>query len=157
MNTNTYFGKTTEQRFWAKVKKTNGCWDWLGTQSKGYGFISISGKMYLVHRFAYQLFNGDIPKGTGWHGICVCHRCDNRSCVNPEHLFLGTHKDNMADMVAKGRMKGEKHPTAKHTQKEVDKIRKMYKTGKYSQHGLARMFGVTHTNIYAIVHRKIWK
>jgi DNA-binding XRE family transcriptional regulator len=156
MHTNIYLNKSTEERFWGKVKKTRGCWNWLGTKSRGYGFISISGKMNLVHRYSYWLHNGDIPNGSGWHGTCVCHTCDNRSCVNPKHLFLGSHRDNMDDLVKKGRIRGEKHQTAKHTQKDVDKIRKLYKTGKYSQHQLARMYGVTNTNIYAIVNNKLW-
>lgn len=158
MNTNTYLGRTTEQRFWDKVKKTDGCWEWKGSHSKGYGQIAIGGgRSMLVHRFSYWLHNGDIPKGEGWHGVCVCHRCDNRSCVNPAHLFLGTHDDNMKDARRKGKFSKQENGRSKHTLENVEAIKRMYGSGKYSQRELGAIFGVTHTNVYAICKGIIWK
>lgn len=138
-------------------KLPNGCWEWQGSKSRGYGQIEANGKPYLVHRFSYWLHYGEIPKGKGWHGLCVCHSCDNRFCVNPDHLWLGTHADNMRDAKQKGRFSGENAGNVKHTFKDVAKIKEMYATGKYSQRKLGKMFGVSHTNIYAITKGKLWK
>lgn len=101
-----------EVRFWAKVRKgaPDECWQWLGAKSAlGYGSI-IAGSRYTgdsgprhAHRVSWELTNGPIPPGEGYHGTCVCHRCDNPSCVNPAHLFLGSQLDNIADRHAKGR------------------------------------------------------
>ncbi len=88
-----------EERFWVKVTRTTGCWEWQGTiGSKGYGFFKLNRKNQYAHRISYELAYGPIPKGK-----LVCHRCDNPRCVKPKHLFLGTHKDNLQDMVNKGR------------------------------------------------------
>jgi hypothetical protein len=94
-------------RFWAKVKKLpdGGCWLWTANKNNsGYGMFRPGGleQKKLAHRLSYAEENGPIPKGEGYHGTCVLHKCDTPSCVNPDHLFLGTHKDNMADKVAKG-------------------------------------------------------
>ena len=94
-------------RFWSRVQKGEGCWLWTGPlDNKGYGLEMDGDKIRLAHRLMYERSRGPIPAG-----LFVCHHCDNPRCVNPEHLFLGTLQDNVADMVAKGRqLKGERHP-----------------------------------------------
>ena len=88
------------QRFLMMVdRRPEGCWPWRGTiGANGYGNVRIGGKRISAHRLAYEVFCGPIPAG-----LLVCHRCDHPSCCNPGHLFLGTSKDNSADMLAKGR------------------------------------------------------
>lgn len=98
-------------RFWEKVNKTDSCWEWIGARlPKGYGFMTVKRdgqkRNYYAHRLAYSFVHGDIPEG-----FVICHRCDNPSCVNPDHLFLGTYADNTHDAMAKGRPIGRPRRT----------------------------------------------
>lgn len=89
------------QRFFDKVQKTETCWIWTAAirGKSGYGCLKYRNKIIDAHRVSWMIHYGEIPKG-----LCVCHHCDNRKCVNPNHLFLGSHKDNMQDCSLKGRI-----------------------------------------------------
>ena len=131
------------------------CWIWSWWRNpKGYGTVKLNGRTMKAHRLSYEVANGPIPKGSGYHGTCVCHKCDVPACVNPEHLFLGTHRENVADRDGKGRVssgdrhytrtrpekvpRGERHCRAKLTESDVMEIRKA--TGTYVE--IAARFGV---------------
>lgn len=94
--------KDLASEFKKRVDRSGECWEWTGhRQTQGYGQVQVNAKLWTAHRLAWTLYNGPIPDGK-----LICHSCDNPGCVNPEHLFLGTHADNMEDMVAKNRSKG---------------------------------------------------
>lgn len=136
-----------KQRFLAKVEKvSSGCHEWqAGINRGGYGKLWFRGECSVpAHRVAHTLFIGAIPEGGN-----VLHRCDNRKCVNPEHLFLGTQRENIYDMDDKGR-RGTKSSL---TYSDVDEIRKML-ADRYSQEVIAKKFGVDQTTISRIKLRK---
>ena len=146
------------KRFWAKVDKTKSCWLWCAsTRGNGrYGNFYFDGKNQQAHRIAYQIKHGTIPEG-----MHVLHRCDNTLCVNPEHLFLGSHKDNMLDRNLKGRAKGgslpgDLNPNIKLTREIVLEIRQRHNNGE-TQAALSRIFKVSDMTIHKIVTRKTWK
>jgi hypothetical protein len=139
-------------RFWRRVVVAGArdCWVWVGlTNSSGYGRIFKSRYRSLIaHRLSWEIKMGKIPTG-----MCVLHKCDNRLCVNPRHLFLGTRGDNAADMVRKNRTaKGEGHSQSKLSEKEVLEIRKRKDQSK----ALAKRFAVSIGTINEIRRRATW-
>lgn len=148
-------------QFWSHVEKTGGCWLWRGTKRnpeprRAYGVFRKDGQRVSAHRLAWELQYGPIPAGRGYHGTCVLHSCDNPSCVRPQHLFLGTNGDNVADSVRKGRRaRGERSATAKLTEKQVKAIRQRAAAGETCSI-LAKAFGVSSPTISGIVRRKYW-
>jgi hypothetical protein len=140
------------ERFRAKYRKAeSGCWIWIAAKDKdGYGGIQVRGEKERAHRVAWNLYRGEIPDG-----LVVCHRCDNPSCVNPAHLFLGTISDNNADKVAKGRHpRCETHGMAKLSTEEVEAIRA---AKGVLQKDLAREYGVSKSLIGAIRQGIAWR
>jgi len=153
------------------VKQENGCWEWNKHLDKdGYGQISVKGtdgihRNCRSHRVMYELKHGEIKDG-----LLACHTCDNRKCCNPDHIFLGTAKDNAEDMVAKGRSvvssgaftsektKGEKNGRSLLTQEDVDEIRARRDKGlKYGElKAMAEEFGIAYVTIQKIVAGKLW-
>ena len=148
---------TIQERFEANFTKGDGCWNWEAYKDRdGYGRIVNAGKKRGAHRIAYQLYVGEIPDE-----LQVLHRCDNPSCVNPAHLFLGTVADNMHDCMNKGRftlpvhLSGGKAGGAKLTEEQVKTIREMRAAG-VMQNDIAREFGVVRHTISRIVHHYSW-
>ena len=147
--------RVVDLRFWGLVDQTPGqgpngdCWEWTkGRVGLGYGRLSVGKGEVRAHRFAFSTAFGPIP-----NGMMVCHRCDNPACCNPNHLFLGTHDDNMADMAMKGRsLQGVKHHKAKLNDAEVRAIR----LDGRMQIELAEAYGVTQGLIGMIKRREIW-
>jgi len=128
----------------------SGCWIWTGGMSKvGYGICSSENKKTVsAHRLSYRVFKCEIPDG-----MVVAHKCDNKLCVNPDHLWIGTHKENSNDMVKKGRSAfGEKCGKSKLNQKNVDFIRSSH----LSHRALGKMFNVSHANIGYIKRNQTW-
>ncbi len=206
-------------RFWSKVDK-NGplpdqtnphyagldrCWVWTASKyKKGYGTIWWNGKPRTTHRLSWEIANGPIPEGEGYHGYCVLHICDRENCCNPTHLKLGSHLENMIDRDNKGRNnplsgddhyarlqperlargerhgsrtkpecvprgdrngtrtkpesrpRGTKHSMAKINEELVVRIREIYAAGGINQEALGAMFGLSQSNISAIVCHKLW-
>lgn len=135
-----------------RLNEATGCMEWTRSCDRdGYGYVQAGDSLKRVHRVAYERAKGPIPKGK-W----VLHRCDNPKCGNPEHLFLGGNKENVADKVAKGRHAfGEKGGRAKLTEEAVVSIRTEYAKGE-RQVDLAKRYGVHQTQISLIVTRKEW-
>jgi hypothetical protein len=158
--------RTTEASFWSHVTKIpEGCWIWTGRSrdNHGYGQFVHQGQHWKAHRLSWTFTNGPIEKG-----LCVCHRCDTPECVRPDHLFLGTHRENMSDMRDKGRWtnhykgqwgayapRGERHWSTKLTEADIVTIRQRYAAGE-SLTTLSQAYKMTRTNASHIVRRKTW-
>ena len=138
--------------FLFNVRKGRGCWLWLRATTHGYGVLWINGRLDKAHRVSYRLFVGSIPKG-----MFVCHKCDNRACVKPSHLFLGTQLDNMRDAARKFRMRqADNHPRAKLTSDDVRQIL-TYVSGGVLHRDVASIFGVHRSLVSMISEGKWWK
>lgn len=153
------------ERFWAKVNQTSGCWEWTGSRNpKGYGQIQRGGRgggLVLTHRLSWEIHNGSIPDS-----LFVLHKCDNPACVRPDHLWIGSKAENTADMMAKGRhktappkrlLRGEDHPNARLTNDIVSAIRERCASGELSQSEAGRVYGLTSGSVNRIVKRLRWK
>lgn len=154
-------------RFWQRVNKTETCWEWTGSKllppTLPYGRFKVGGRDTRAHVYSWIIHFGSVP-----NGLCVCHRCDNPSCVNPSHLFVGTYADNNHDREAKGRTVlrsgrgespfGERHPLAKLSEVIALTIRENYKAGLrgFGAKTLAKRFGVSKPTIQAVINRETW-
>lgn len=142
-------------RFMRKVDTSGECWRWLGyiCPRIGYGKFQLGGRCFTANRAAWQLFYGEEPASV----LDVCHTCDNRWCVRPEHLFLGTRAENLADMAAKGRsLKGERSRVAVLNYARAAEIRhERVSTGRTFA-SIARSFGVSETTVRSVVHGQRW-
>jgi hypothetical protein len=146
--------------FWSGVKRKDdiSCWNWTRGKSGGYGIMRWRGRYTRTHRISWEIRFGKIPEGK-----FVLHRWDNRTCINPAHLFIGTQQDNMADMNKKGRHGGPIGDQVFTCKLDRDKVKQIlvefYNTpkflGKISR--LSERYGVSRSTICAIVYRKIWK
>ena len=149
-----------EDKFWARVVPgdPDECWEWQGTMHyKGYGMLPLNKKKDLAaHRVSWELANKtQVPEG-----LVVRHKCDNRRCVNPNHLETGTHKDNAQDRVQRGRsadFSGEKNPRAKLSEEHVNEIRhKWFTHSVVNKAQLAREYNVHPTLIYDVINYRSW-
>lgn len=156
--------KSVQQRFLSKVNKhESGCWLWTGAVgSAGYGHFAINSRPVKAHRLAYELFVGKIEQlnGSDSRGTCVMHKCDNPLCVNPDHLLLGTHQDNMNDKMNKGRfvarpLLGEKHQNSKLKADDVYLIRSLNAVGARLQQ-IAEVFGVSRGTVHKVLTGNTW-
>ncbi len=147
---------STRYKFWRRVSREAGCWLWLAGKTKqGYGRFKYNGyDRVMAHRFSWEIHNGTIPDG-----LFVLHKCDNPPCVRPDHLFLGTKRDNIDDAISKGRwggpVPGSAHPFARLTEDAVLEIRRRLAAGEYGR-DLAREFAVGEMTISDIRRRKTW-
>lgn len=143
-------GLPKKERFERKVDKSSGCWVWLASLgSTGYGQFSVDNRPRKAHRVSYEMYRGPIPAG-----IFVCHSCDNRLCVNPDHLFLGTSKDNLQDMASKGR---SCHGESRHNAKLTDEKVRFVRNSTQSNRALARLCGVSEAAIRNAKAKRTWR
>jgi hypothetical protein len=148
-------------RFWDKVRKAgpDECWEWTGhkqnEEGHDYGSLQLDGRAVGAHRISYWLATGIFPTN-----MCVCHHCDNPSCVNPSHLFLGTPLDNTADAISKNRMlhavmRGERNPNSKLSEGHVALAKKYVEAG-WTYRSIARLLNIHHSTIANIMAGRRW-
>lgn len=155
-----------KERFWSKVNKSSGsygddgtypteCWEWVGAKmTQGYGQLRINGKHRLAHRVVFELDGRSLSSEE-----CVLHKCDNRSCVNPDHLRIGTRRDNARDAYSKGRNRGalgQSNHNSKLNADRVKYIRAAVMAGE-SHQAMADRFGVSRPTISYLIQCKTWK
>ena len=149
--------RPVEDRFWKYVHKTKTCWLWTGHSIRnGYGIIwcNLQRKQIVAHRVSYSMHNGNIPKR-----MLVLHKCDVKNCVNPSHLFVGNHRDNMLDYIKKGFFKrrvGSESSRAILSEDDVLTIRTLLKKECLSQYKIAKIYGVSRSAIGSINLRTSW-
>ena len=143
---------SVEHRFWSHVQKTDDCWIWTASRVGGYGRMWLAENVrILAHRLSWLIHNGTIPVGKR-----VLHKCDNPPCVRPDHLFLGTMKDNIQDALRKKRMAfGERVGSARLADSDVVEIHRLHRDGK-SGYAIAKHFSIDRGKIYKILKRKMW-
>lgn len=152
-----FYFQYADGRFLSFVIKGPGCWSWSGGKYvAGYGKFSYMGKDITAHRYSWIMYFGPIPDG-----MCVLHKCDNRECTNPDHLFLGSHQDNMADKDRKGRGNypaGERVAASKLVAGDIREIRRLrtLDSDHWTHERLGEMFGVSQSNISYILSGKTW-
>lgn len=146
-------GKKQIDVFWSKVNKTDNCWEWTGaTYPTGYGVANCYSRGLVAHRLSWIITNGNIPEGK-----FICHHCDNRLCVRPDHLFLGNYLLNRRDADSKGRMpKGELVWNAKLNWDIVKNMRRNYIRGVTSYAVLSRKYGIDKSAIHSVISGKTW-
>lgn len=154
-----YRKKLPKERFWKYVEKKgpDECWEWTGAKDKmGYGRFWDGHTMLRAHQYSFSLKEGYVPNRL--KRLVVRHRCHNPGCSNPAHLEVGTPKDNSGDMVKAGRQAyGEKNGQAKLTKQQVNELRLLWETGKYTQKQLSEKYGISQPHVALIVNHKSWK
>lgn len=147
------------KNFWNKIDKSlHGCWNWIGSKNNGYGIFKLNYKKTYAHRLSFELNIGNIPAD-----LQVLHKCDNPSCVNPNHLFLGTHQENMKDRNSKGRTStvprncGELCWSSKLTENQIIEIKLLLDEGILNCKQIAGQFNTSRQNISHIKNKRRWK
>lgn len=153
-----YIYNNIEDRLKNYINKTDTCWLWIGHKNEnGYGLVTVGrGKQVRAHRYMYEKYNGKIKDN-----LLVCHKCDVRNCVNPDHLFLGTQKENMSDASNKSRIgyksfHGESHPMSKLTMAKAEEIRSLWAKGGLYQREIGERFGVSQAVVSKIIKGELW-
>jgi hypothetical protein len=152
---------TAEDRFWSKVDRSGECWNWTASLRNGYGFFSVDDQNGYAHRFSFELANGPIPEG-----MLICHRCDNRRCVRPDHLYAGTVHDNNLDTMTRNaaarkrilgmrKVRGSEHGNARLTEEMVRSVRAS--KGIKTDLEAARECGVSETAVNDARNYRTWK